>query len=136
MDKDNIGVEILIKEWFDYVKKIMYLTGSSSLEELRKNKIIKRGEILLSMSDNRKFNSIYKNEQKQVDRILRTSLSKRKPENLYSPAYYIIESGGKRTTDLCLFFFLQKLSADSSEMYTGQVLLLNFCIILPLYMMI
>lgn len=36
------GVEKLVREWFDYIKKIMYLTGSSSLKELRKNKLILR----------------------------------------------------------------------------------------------
>jgi isopentenyl-diphosphate delta-isomerase len=39
------GVENLVKEWFGYVKKVMYLTGSSSLKELRKNKIIARGSL-------------------------------------------------------------------------------------------
>ncbi|HKB84632.1 MAG TPA: type 2 isopentenyl-diphosphate Delta-isomerase [Ignavibacteriaceae bacterium] len=39
------GVERLIKDWFDYVKKVMYLTGSSSLMELRKNKLIERGDM-------------------------------------------------------------------------------------------
>ncbi len=44
LDKENTeGVEKLVKEWFDYVRKIMFLTGSSSLKELRKNKIIERG---------------------------------------------------------------------------------------------
>lgn len=37
---DVAGVEKLIVEWFDYIKKVMYLTGSSSLKELRKNKLI------------------------------------------------------------------------------------------------
>ncbi|HEY6906317.1 MAG TPA: type 2 isopentenyl-diphosphate Delta-isomerase [Ignavibacteriaceae bacterium] len=39
------GVEHLIKDWFGYVKNVMYLTGSSSLKELRKNKIISRGSL-------------------------------------------------------------------------------------------
>lgn len=42
---DVRGVERLIKEWFDYVKKILYLTGSSSLKELQKNKLILRKEL-------------------------------------------------------------------------------------------
>ena len=41
LDKHDVkGVENLITEWFDYIKKVMYLTGSSSLKELRKNKLI------------------------------------------------------------------------------------------------
>jgi isopentenyl-diphosphate delta-isomerase len=34
------GVENLIKEWFDIIKKIMFLTGSSSLKDLKKNKLV------------------------------------------------------------------------------------------------
>lgn len=41
LDRSDVeGVEKLIVEWFDYIKKVMYLTGSSSLKELRKNKLI------------------------------------------------------------------------------------------------
>ncbi len=44
LDKENTeGVEKLVTEWFDSLKKIMYLTGSSSLNDLRKNKLIERG---------------------------------------------------------------------------------------------
>jgi isopentenyl-diphosphate delta-isomerase len=36
------GVKNLIAGWFETIRKIMFLTGSKSLKELRKNKIIKR----------------------------------------------------------------------------------------------
>ena len=36
------GVVKLVNQWFNTVRKIMYLTGSSSLQELRKNKIIEK----------------------------------------------------------------------------------------------
>lgn len=39
------GVENLVKEWFGYIKKIMYLTGSSSLKDLRKNKLVDRANL-------------------------------------------------------------------------------------------
>ena len=39
------GVNNLIIDWFDTIKKIMFLTGSNSLNELRKKKLIRR-EIL------------------------------------------------------------------------------------------
>ncbi len=46
LDKENTeGVEKLVKEWFDYIRKVMYLTGSSNLKELRKNKLIERGDL-------------------------------------------------------------------------------------------
>ncbi|RPI66258.1 MAG: type 2 isopentenyl-diphosphate Delta-isomerase, partial [Ignavibacteriales bacterium] len=36
------GVIRLINDWFDKVRKVMYLTGSSSLQEFKKNKIVKK----------------------------------------------------------------------------------------------
>lgn len=39
------GVVKLINGWFDTVRKIMYLTGSGSLEGLRKNKIVEREKL-------------------------------------------------------------------------------------------
>ncbi len=36
------GVVAMINEWFDILKKIMYLTGSSSLKDFKKNKIIRK----------------------------------------------------------------------------------------------
>jgi len=36
------GVINLVKDWFEMVRKIMYLTGSSTLRELRKNKLIEK----------------------------------------------------------------------------------------------
>lgn len=41
LNKNGIeGVKNLITSWFDFVKSVMFLTGSKSLSELRKNKII------------------------------------------------------------------------------------------------
>jgi len=43
LDKNGAaGVVKLVNKWFDTVCKIMYLTGSASLPELRKNKIVKK----------------------------------------------------------------------------------------------
>lgn len=39
------GVSELILSWFETVKKIMFLTGSKTLKEFRKNKLIKKEEI-------------------------------------------------------------------------------------------
>ncbi len=39
------GVQILIKEWFEIVRKIMFLTGSSSIEELKTNKLIRKEKL-------------------------------------------------------------------------------------------
>jgi isopentenyl-diphosphate delta-isomerase len=41
LNKNGIeGVKNLVTSWFDFVKSVMFLTGSKSLPELRKNKII------------------------------------------------------------------------------------------------
>lgn len=46
LDKKGIeGVKELVTEWFNTVKNVMYLTGSQSLEELQKNKLIKKEEL-------------------------------------------------------------------------------------------
>jgi len=84
------------------------------------------------MTDIRKFKSIYENEQKQIDRILRKSLSKRKPENLYSPAYYIIESGGKRLRPMLVLLSAKAAGGKYSDAYhTGAAveLLHNFTLV-------
>jgi len=36
------GVINLINEWFETIRKIMYLTGSSTLQEFKKNKLVKK----------------------------------------------------------------------------------------------
>ena len=36
------GVKNLVYDWFDTIKKIMFLTGSKSLKELRKNKLVRK----------------------------------------------------------------------------------------------
>lgn len=36
------GVKNLVMSWFDTIRKIMFLTGSNSLKELRKNKLIRK----------------------------------------------------------------------------------------------
>ncbi|MDY0082708.1 MAG: type 2 isopentenyl-diphosphate Delta-isomerase, partial [Ignavibacteriaceae bacterium] len=40
--KGEEDVSDLIKSWFDYLKNVMFLTGSKNLNELRKGKIIKK----------------------------------------------------------------------------------------------
>lgn len=43
LDKSGIeGVKSLITDWFEIIRKIMFLTGSDSLKQFRKNKIIRR----------------------------------------------------------------------------------------------
>ena len=47
LDKAGVdGVIKLIQEWFSVLRNIMFLTGSDSLKEFRKNKISKK-ELLI-----------------------------------------------------------------------------------------
>ncbi len=39
------GVQKLIKEWFEIVRKIMFLSGSFSIDELRNNKLIRKEKL-------------------------------------------------------------------------------------------
>lgn len=39
------AVQKIIVNWFEYVKKVMFLTGSENLNELKKNKLIKKEEL-------------------------------------------------------------------------------------------
>ncbi len=46
LDKAGVeGVVNLVNEWFEIVRKIMFLTGSAKLSDLRKNKLIKKENI-------------------------------------------------------------------------------------------
>ncbi len=45
MNDGEDAVQKKIVNWFDYVKKIMFLTGSKNLNELKKNKLIKKEEL-------------------------------------------------------------------------------------------
>ena len=43
LDKSGTdGVKLLITDWFETIRKIMFLTGSDSLKKFKKNKIIRR----------------------------------------------------------------------------------------------
>lgn len=44
-DSGEEGVVSLIKDWFETVKKIMFLTGSGNINEFRKNKLIRKEEL-------------------------------------------------------------------------------------------
>jgi len=75
---------------------------------------------------------VYKNEQRQVNHILKKALSKRKPETLYSPAYYIIESGGKRLRPMLVLLSAKAVGGKYSDAYYSGAaveLLHNFTLV-------
>ena len=78
------------------------------------------------------YQSVFRKGQKQVERILIKSLSGRKPENLYTPAYYIIESGGKRLRPLLVLLSAKAVGGDFSDAYYAGAaveLLHNFTLV-------
>ena len=86
----------------------------------------------MSTIGNQKYKLIFQKEQKQIEKILTRSLSGRKPENLYSPAYYIIESGGKRLRPMLVLLSAKAAGGKYSDAYyTGAAveLLHNFTLV-------
>jgi geranylgeranyl diphosphate synthase type II len=86
----------------------------------------------LSVNAENRFKLIYKRELKKVERILNKVLADRAPKNLYSPAYYIIESGGKRLRPLLVLLSAKAVGGRYSEAYyTGAAveLLHNFTLV-------
>lgn len=80
----------------------------------------------------RKFNSVCTKELKQVDGILRKALAKREPLSLYSPAWYIIESGGKRLRPLLVLLSAKVVGGKFSDAYYSGAaveLLHNFTLV-------
>lgn len=78
------------------------------------------------------FKAVYSREQKEVERILKKALAGRKPEQLYDPAYYIIESGGKRLRPLLVILSAKAAGGKYSDAYyTGAAveLLHNFTLV-------
>ena len=81
---------------------------------------------------NQRIKMIFDREQKQIERILTRSLSGRKPINLYAPAYYIIESGGKRLRPMLVLLSAKAAGGKYSDAYyTGAAveLLHNFTLV-------
>jgi geranylgeranyl diphosphate synthase type II len=86
----------------------------------------------LNTTFNKDFRLIYEQEQKKVEQILSKVLSKRKPVNLYSPAYYIIESGGKRLRPLLVLLSAKAVGGKYSDAYFSGAaveLLHNFTLV-------
>jgi geranylgeranyl diphosphate synthase, type II len=80
----------------------------------------------------RKFNTIYERELKHVNRILSKALLNRKPLSLYSPAYFIIESGGKRLRPLLVLLSAKAVGGKYSDAYYAGAaveLLHNFTLV-------
>jgi len=79
-----------------------------------------------------KYISFYERERKIIDKKLAAALSKRKPETLYSPASYILESSGKRLRPLLVILSAKAVGAKPSQVYNAAIaveMLHNFTLV-------
>ena len=80
----------------------------------------------------KKFYSIYERERKIVDKKLANAIKNRRPETLYSPASYILESTGKRLRPLLVILSANAVGSKSNKVYNAAIaveMLHNFTLV-------
>ncbi len=78
------------------------------------------------------FSSLYEREKKKVERILTNAYKNRKPDSLYAPVNYILQSGGKRLRPLLVLLSAKAAGGNFSDAYNASVaveLLHNFTLV-------
>jgi geranylgeranyl diphosphate synthase type II len=86
----------------------------------------------LNPGDGSDFYKIYERERKVVEKKLLNSVKSRKPFSLYKPAYYILQSGGKRLRPLLVLFSAHAAGGKFSDAYNAAAaveLLHNFTLV-------
>lgn len=76
--------------------------------------------------------SLYESERKKINKILSTALKKRKPESLYEPGSYILNSGGKRLRPLLVLLSAQVVGGKFANAYNAAAaveMLHNFTLV-------
>lgn len=68
-----------------------------------------------------KFAALYEEERKKIDKILASSLKKRKPKSLYEPASYILQSSGKRLRPLLVLLSARASGGKFKDVYNAAV---------------
>lgn len=84
------------------------------------------------MRDGREFQLYYDELRKKSDLVLNNLLCEKKPDSLYKPAAYIIESGGKRLRPLLVLFSVKASGGDVNNAYNAAAaveLLHNFTLV-------
>jgi geranylgeranyl diphosphate synthase, type II len=79
-----------------------------------------------------KFDSLFEGERVKIEKKLKKSLENRKPESLYHPASYILQSGGKRLRPLLVLFSSAAVGGKFSQVYNAALaveLLHNFTLV-------
>ncbi len=76
--------------------------------------------------------SLYEAERKKINKILSTALKKRKPESLYEPGSYILNSGGKRLRPLLVLLSAKAIGGKFRNAYNAAAaveMLHNFTLV-------
>jgi len=76
--------------------------------------------------------SLYEAERKKINKILSTALKKRKPESLYEPGLYILNSGGKRLRPLLVLLSAKAVGGKFTNAYNAAAaveMLHNFTLV-------
>jgi len=68
-----------------------------------------------------KYSAIYEEERKKIDKMLASSLKKRKPKSLYEPASYILQSSGKRLRPLLVLLSAKAAGGKFKDVYNAAV---------------
>jgi len=81
---------------------------------------------------NLNYISLYETERKKINKILSTALKKRKPESLYEPGSYILNSGGKRLRPLLVLLSAKAVGGKFENSYNAAAaveMLHNFTLV-------
>lgn len=68
-----------------------------------------------------KYAALYEEERKKIDKMLASSLKKRKPKSLYEPASYILQSSGKRLRPLLVLLSAKAAGGKFKDVYNAAV---------------
>jgi geranylgeranyl diphosphate synthase, type II len=86
----------------------------------------------IAVNDNNWINALYERERRKIEKRIQSSVKNRKPESLYLPAAYILESGGKRLRPLIVLLSAKAVNGNFSDAYNAAVaveLLHNFTLV-------
>jgi geranylgeranyl diphosphate synthase, type II len=81
---------------------------------------------------NLNYITLYETERKKINKILSTALKKRKPESLYEPGSYILNSGGKRLRPLLVLLSAKAVGGNFEKAYNAAAaveMLHNFTLV-------
>ena len=82
--------------------------------------------------NNDNYIKLYEAERKKINKILSTSLKKRKPASLYEPGSYILNSGGKRLRPLLVLLSSKAVGGKFEKVYNAAAaveMLHNFTLV-------